>query len=56
MAFYDSVQRHFEVIQCTCLKMTCITTKACRRAKQSEIWYLGVVVITTCMWDIPLAF
>ncbi len=36
-----SVQGHFEVIQCTCLKMACKSKAAGHKAKQSEIW--GVV-------------
>ncbi len=39
-----SVQGHFGVIQCACLKMACNSKRDDYRAKQTEIWDLGLVV------------
>ena len=39
------VQGQFGVIQCTCLKMACISKRAGHRAKRSEIWDSWTIVI-----------
>ncbi len=39
------VQGHFRVIQCTCLKISCISKRAGRRAKWTEIYESRTLVI-----------
>ena len=39
------VQGHFGVIRYTCLKMTCISKTAGHRAKRTEIWDSGILVV-----------
>ena len=56
-----SVQGHFGVIRCTCLKMACNSKVASRRAKQSEIWdwgscnmYMGCLKLELLMFMVML--